>query len=259
MKKARWILFVTGLAMMGATAGFLFHVKGNQRLGQPGVLLGNAPLFDENTNRVAEVTVILPEDVLSYESAAIPISSIELTMLPKDTTFGKRRYWIPNTLKNVDVGVVLMGQDRTSLHKPQFCLEGQGWTIEQSEVVNVKIERPYPYELPMMKLTASIRHKDDSGAMVTIRGIYAYWFVADKKITASHNERMVSMAKNLFRTGTLERWAYISYFSRCYPGNEEATFNEMKRFIAKSAPQFQLAAGEIMESAAPTNAQTAFK
>ncbi|MEO6183530.1 MAG: exosortase-associated EpsI family protein [Verrucomicrobiota bacterium] len=259
MKKTPWIFFLIGLAMIGSTAGFLIHVKGNQRLGLPGVLLGNTPLFDESTNRVADVTVILPTDVLSYESAALPITSIELTMLPKDTTFGKRRYWIPNTLQNVDVGVVLMGQDRTSLHKPQFCLVGQGWTIEKTEKVNVKMERPYPYELPMMKLTASIRLKDDSGALVTVRGIYAYWFVADKKLTASHNERMVSMAKNLLRTGTLERWAYISYFSRCYPGNEEETFNEMKKFIAKSAPQFQLAAGQPLQSALPTNVQTAFK
>ncbi len=259
MKKTQWILFLAGLAMIGSTAGFLFHVKGNQRLGAPGVLLGNTPLFDENTNRVAEVTVILPEDVLGYESGILPVSTIELTMLPKDTTFGKRRYWVPNTMKNVDVGVVLMGQDRTSLHKPQFCLEGQGWTIEQSELVTVKMEKPFPYELPLMKLTASIRHKDESGAMQTIRGIYAYWFVADQKLTASHNERMISMAKNLLRTGTLERWAYISYFSRCYPGNEEATFNEMKKFIAKSAPQFQLAAGTPKPSAALTNVQTAFK
>jgi len=248
-----------GLVMIGSTAGFLFHVKGNQRLGPPGVLLGNTPLFDENTNRVADVTVILPEDVLGYESAAVPITTIELTMLPKDTTFGKRRYWIPNTLKNVDVGVVLMGQDRTSLHKPQFCLEGQGWTIEQTEIVNVKMERPYPYDLPVMKLTASFRYKDDSGAMVAIRGIYAYWFVTDTKLTASHNERMISMARNLLRTGTLERWAYISYFSRCYPGNEDETFKEMEKFIAKSAPQFQLATGKSRQSALPTNVQTAFK
>ena len=63
MKKAHWIFFLIGLVMIGSTAGFLFHVKGNQRLGPPGVLLGNTPLFDENTNRVADVTVILPEEV----------------------------------------------------------------------------------------------------------------------------------------------------------------------------------------------------
>jgi hypothetical protein len=254
MKKKHRILFAIALAMIGAAAGFLVHLKGNQKLGKPGVVLGNVPLYDTETNRVADTTVVLPEDVPGYFSKSEPVTDIELKMLPKDTTFGKRRYW--NDLgANADISVVLMGQDRTSLHKPEFCLVGQGWTIEKEESVKIKINRPYPYELPVKKMTASIRIKDKDGNPVVIRGLYVYWFVADNKITDSHNQRMWSMAKNLLETGTLERWAYISYFSRCWPGQETETFNELKRFIAKSAPEFQIAAGPREE----TKLQTASK
>ncbi len=240
MKKLNTILFFTAIALIGATALFLGRLRGHQNLGKPGVKLGPTPLFDTQTNRVAEITVILPEKIPGYLSMPAPVTTLELSMLPKDTTFGKRRYWTPNG-GNADVNVVLMGQDRTSLHKPEFCLVGQGWTIDQTETVKLKMERPYAYELPAMKLTAGIRIKDDGGNPHLVRGIYVYWFVADNKITANHNERMWSMAKNLLRTGTLERWAYISYFSWCAPGREEETFNQLKKFIAQSAPEFQLA------------------
>lgn len=258
MKRNHWILFATALAMIGSTGVFLFQVKGNQKLGKPGVKLGNAPLFGEQTNQVADISVILPEDVLGYLSAPMPISDIELEMLPKDTIFGKRRYWMTNDA-NVDVAVVLMGQDRTSIHKPEYCLVGQGWTTEKTEIVPIKMERPHPYELSVMKMTVSIRIKNEQGDPITVRGIYAYWFVAENKLTASHNERMWSMMKGLLQTGTLERWAYVSCFSRCYPGQEEETFNRLKEFIAASVPEFQLAAGKPLHVSSQANLQTSFK
>lgn len=247
MKKSNWILFAIALGLIGASALFLFNLKGNQKLGKPGVRLGDVPLFDEKTNQVAKVTVILPEKVRGHLTQALPITQIETDMLPKDTTFGRRRYWTTNGA-NADVSVVLMGQDRTSIHKPQFCLTGQGWTIEQTEVVKVKIDRPYAYELPVMKLTASIRTKDQNGEPFVLRGLYLYWFVADNKLTASHEDRMISMAKSLLSTGTLERWAYISYFSRCLPGEEEQTYKYLTQFIAATVPDFQLAAGKPVGS-----------
>jgi len=258
MKKIHWILFVIALVMIGSTATFLFQIKGHQKLGNPGVKLGNAPLFDVNTNRIADVSVILPENVLGYMSMPVPISAIELEMLPKDTTFGRRRYWMTNDA-NVDLAVVLMGKDRTSIHKPELCLVGQGWTIDESEMVPIKMEQPYPYDLSVIKMTASIRIKDDQGNPVTVRGIYVFWFVAENKLTANHNERMWSMMTGLLRTGTLERWAYVSCFSRCFPGREEETFNRLKQFIAASTPQFQLTAGKPLRVSSQTNLQTAFK
>jgi hypothetical protein len=257
MKKTNWILFATALAMIGVTAGFLFHIKGNQKLGKPGVVVGNIPLFNAETNQIAKVSVILPENIPGYFSHTMPVSDIELKTLPKDTTFGKRRYWNTNGA-NADVSVILMGQDRTSLHRPQFCLTGQGWTIDQTEIVHVKMERPYAYDLPLLKLTASTRVNDQNGKPIILRGIYAYWFVADKKIAIA-DQRMLSIMKTFLQTGKLERWAYISYFTRCWPGEEEKTFNQLKDCIAKSVPEFQLAAGEPTNDSTHAKIQTAFK
>ena len=58
---------------------------------------------------------------------------------------------------SASMNVVLMGRDRTSLHKTEFCVEGQGWHIDRnvSSETKVHMERPYPYDLPVMKFIAT--------------------------------------------------------------------------------------------------------
>jgi hypothetical protein len=46
--------------------------------------------------------------------------------------------------------------------------------------------------------------------------------------------------EHMMSTGVLQRWAYISCFSVCAPGQEGAAFDRMKEFLAASVPQFQL-------------------
>jgi hypothetical protein len=42
------------------------------------------------------------------------------------------------------------------------------------------------------------------------------------------------------RTGVLQRWAYLSYFAVCAPGQEDAAFERMKNLIVHSVPEYQL-------------------
>jgi hypothetical protein len=164
-------------------------------------------------------------------------------VLPADTSFGRRRYLGSDGQSWIDLSVVLMGADRTSLHKPQFCLEGMGLHIDESATVpdTIHIERPDPYDLPVVRIVATGRILQD-GHSQTFRGIYVYWYVADEALSASVSgaSRMWSLAAHLIRTGVLQRWAYVSCFAVCAPGQEESTYQQMKRFIAAAAPEFQL-------------------
>ena len=54
----------------------------------------------------------------------------------------------------------------------------------------------------------------------------------------THEFRYVSHEDSL-RHGVLQRWAYVSYFAYCWPGQEDATFARMKQLIAASVPEFQ--------------------
>src|SRR5262249_12296320 len=139
----------------------------------------------------------------------------------------------------------LMGTDRTSIHKPQYCLDSQGWIVDQSksETAVIPVERPYPYDLKVMKLTATKEFVGNDGKRFKLTGLYAYWFVAENELTPYHGERMWWMARDLIKSGVLQRWAYVSYFTYCVPGTEQPAFNRLSEFIAASVPEFQLAAG----------------
>jgi hypothetical protein len=91
-----------------------------------------------------------------------------------------------------------------------------------------------------MKLIAS-REVTVGGQNRTFRCVYIQWFVADgDEYTSRHWQRMWWMARDLIRTGVLQRWASISYLSVCEPGREAAVFERLKKFISASAPEVQL-------------------
>ena len=243
MNKQSWLILIVGLALIGGTAGFLTNRKAHQKLGTPGVQVVPAPIYDPEGKMVGTNSVDLPARVLDYESEVRPIDHLVLNWLPKDTTFGSRYYKASDGFETL-MNVVLMGSDRTSIHKPQYCLTGSGWQVPTTEAVTIPITQPHPYELPVMKLTAVRQATLPSGGTAVQHGLYVYWFVADGQLTADHNQRMKWMAQSMLRTGVLQRWAYVTCFALCRGGDEAKTFERMKQFIAAAVPQFQLTAGE---------------
>ena len=245
MDKQAWRVLLAVLLLLGGAAGFLHHARSTQKLGQPGVKVAAEPVLGEDGKVLATNAAWLPPRVLDYESQTIPVAKMVSDWLPKDTTFGHRLYRAPDGFQ-VDYQVVLMGADRTSLHQPQYCLQGTGWQITSESTASVLLERHMRggtsrHELPVKQLLLTMRGKDERGELVTRRGVFVYWFVADGQLTASHRERMWWMARDQLRTGVLQRWAYVICFATCAPGEEVAVFGRMKEFIAAATPQHQVA------------------
>ena len=232
-KRQGWMLIVA-LGLMAGTAGLLGQLQAHQKLGQPGVK--TIPFPGSNIKR----QVVLPDHVLDYQSEAVETDKMVLDILPPDTSFGQRRYTAPDKF-SISVNAVLMGTDRTSMHKPEFCLTGAGFNIDQaaSGEERVHLERPQPYDLPVMKMVTT-KQVELNGQRTTVKGIYVFWFVAEDCYTARHAQRMWWMMEHMLSTGVLQRWAYVSCFTLCYPGQEDATFARMKSFMTDAVPQFQL-------------------
>jgi hypothetical protein len=228
------------LALIGGTAFGISHIKDIQKMGAPGI---KATVI-EGSQRM---NLFFPEQVLNYEAKPVEVSPSILRDLPHDTSF-LQCYYLPddyasnNIFQPIQMNMVLMGTDRTSIHKPEFCLTGQGWPIDstQSGVETIHIRKPHPYDLEVMKFLTT-RHVTIEGKDIALRGVYMFWFVADNDLTAKHNTRMWHSVVNLLKKGELERWAYVSFFNVCLPGQEEATVEKMKKFIATAAPKFMLA------------------
>ena len=236
MNKQKWIILFVALAMIGGAAAMLNRLKTNQRLGSPGIVtspIAGSPRRD----------IYLPDHVLDYRSEIIPPDTNVLNGLPHDTSFAERRY-ISRENGWFLLNIVLMGSDRTSMHKPEFCLPGGGWNIDQAESKDdvVPMQRPYAYNLPVRKLMTT-REIVADGQKETLRGVYVYWFATDKELAGTRNEMLWKAATHLLKTGELQRWAFVFCFSACRPGDENATYERMKKFLAASVPEFQLVPG----------------
>lgn len=257
MNKQQIIATLVALGLMAGAAALLARMHAGQRLGRPGVNVVPLPMHDPQGIVIGTNKVDLPATLPGFVSEEMPIDHVVLDWLPKDTTFGRRVYRAEDGLE-VQLNVVLMGTDRTSIHKPEYCLTGQGFAIDRREQLFIDVRRPHPYRLPVVRMILSKELPTKEAGKVTFRALYVFWFVADQEITADHNKRFLSMAEHMLRTGELQRWAYVSCLAawQDVPGQDaqqfaEMVYGRMRDFIAAAVPEFQLAAGAAAAPAVP--------
>lgn len=128
----------------------------------------------------------------------------EQRMLPADTGL-VRNYYIAEDQPPLQVTIVLSGNDRSSIHRPQVCMTANGFEIMEERRILVPLKgRSEPLEI--MVLDMSRTEEDGRQSLV----YYAYWFVGKGRETASHVQRMVWMASDRILHGVSHRWAYIA-------------------------------------------------
>lgn len=238
MKKSQWLILFIVLALMAGTAAALTRLKTHQKLGRPGIVATPVP-------GSLNMKIDLPGDVLDFTSTNVPEPEVVLGYLPKDTSFVERCYTPPDGLPPISATIILMGADRTSIHRPEYCLLGQGWNIDKRTVIKIPIAGAAPYELPVMKWEISKIVETADGRKQMVHGFYFFWFVADNDQTTSNVQLQCHLVKDLLFTGVLQRWAYISYFSCAFlPGQQDALGEKMQKLIAASVPAFQLPPGK---------------
>jgi hypothetical protein len=229
------IVFIVALLLMGGTAFALTWLGSNKRLGRPGIKA------ESIAGSKVVMKIELPAQVLDFTSTNLPQEKIVLDYLPADTSFARRMYFRPDGAP-IDANIILMGMDRSSIHKADYCLKGAGFTTEKKETVQIPITGPVPYELSVAKWTVN-RVVEQNGEKRIDHALYVFWFATDGASTPSHFWFRMKLMWNVVRTGTLQRWAYISYVVPCEPGREDAAFERAAKLIAASVPEFQLPPG----------------
>jgi len=230
VKRNKLTLAIIVVAMISGAAALLAVVP--QKLGRPGVKTIEIP----NSQRLR---VYLPETILDFASTNQEDDPGAIAMLPPDTSFGARVYFKKGALPFV-ASVVLMGSDRTSIHKAEYCMQGQGLHIDQVSRDTVHINQAQPYDLPVIKILATDTHVID-GKTIIRKCVYVYWYVTDGALSNDRSgvERMWDMSRKLLFTGVLQRWAYVRFYIFCEPGQEDAAYESIKRYISVAVPQFQ--------------------
>ncbi len=236
--RALTILLVV-LAMVALSAGVLRHIEQSRHLGAPPLRLTSGEVRDEEGFLISTNTVALPEQILAYDSKTTPITRMELEMLPRDTLFARRLYEAKDGFQLM-LSVVMMGVDRSSIHKPRWCLDGQGYKIIESADLVIPLEGERRRSLPVRRFIGEKEVLQADGSRRKQRAIYVYWYVADGYVTAKDGERMWWLARELVTTGELQRWAYVAVLGGCYPGGEAATYEKMREFISASAAGYHV-------------------
>lgn len=202
----------------------------------------------------AGITMRLPVGISRYIGTPEEADKRERELLPDDTQIVKMAYHNvtsdPVRRDDLHVTIVLAGAERRSIHRPEVCLTGQGWTILNAETVPVKMASGAVLKVRDLYVEKPIYLRKGDTQTRRLRAHYVYWFVGTDVTTPSHLERILwSTWDSVFRNVN-HRWAYPSVLAYVTEGftpqeigqrtrNSEETMEMITSFISELAPTFQ--------------------
>ena len=184
--------------------------------------------------------VALPDFLAAgWAGRDVAVTAIEREVLPSDTGYSRRLYYsLRDPAQQVFLSIVLSGRDRTSIHRPEICLVGQGWTIEgQFAHRFVWPGRPGGY-VPATVLRITREQVTPAGGRQRVAALFAYWFVGGDAVVATHGERMWLTATDRLVRFQSDRWAYAVAQTLAGDG-EEAALARLQEVVGMALPVFQ--------------------
>ncbi len=216
---------VAGMVVLLAAVemAFLAHLQRLPARGQVGVRLAA-----DGINPV-ELPAFLGTEWIGRRAE---VTAVEREILPPDTGYSRKQYVaVADPRRQVFLSVVLSGRDRTSIHRPELCLVGQGWTITE----------PARYRfaagaggVPATLLRVRREVQTPRGRAV-VPQLVAYWFMHGDGVVATHGERLWRDAWNRVFRGRADRWAYVLMQTDAADG-EAAALARMEAVLAATLP-----------------------
>ena len=185
------------------------------------------PKGGDEAGVVAELPMVAGSFVGEKEEA----SEKERELLPADTIIVKRAYHTPGKMVGgrdlAHAAMVIAGNDTRSIHRPEVCLDGQGWTITNSTVREVKMTSGAVLRVRDLSIQREILMPDRT--KLPLRAHYVYWFVGDDISTPSNLERQLISLKDSVLRNVNHRWAYPSVMARVTDNLTPQMSGERKR------------------------------
>lgn len=164
------------------------------------------------------------------------ISLAERTILPPDTGYSRKLYFNHrNAAKQVFLSIVLSGRDRTSIHRPELCLMGQGWTVEETQRRDFSYPGGVGFPATVLRVQREVQTPQGKQRAPQL---VAYWFVGGDSVVPSHWERVARDAWNRVVHGRADRWAYVLMQTDATDG-EAAALARMQTVLDATLPAFQ--------------------
>ena len=223
-------LFV--IAAFAVSAWALIYKTGVANTDEAGIVLrlpaqvadwrGTDLLFCPNRNCGGQYVPAQLEDPTTCPRCGAPLGNMnwaERSMLPADTGLVRKYYERPGHRDGLHATIVLSGDDRSSIHRPQVCMTAAGNEIDRERVIRVPLEsRAEPLDIMVLDMVKPVQRED--GTSGNYSSYYAYWFVGKDRETASHLVRMAWMGYDRVFRGVSHRWAYIAMSGARVPGSD---------------------------------------
>lgn len=178
------------VAVVGATALLCFFMPDAKVSNETGVILS------------------LPEYIDGYDSELIPMSEKEKEWLPPSTRHTKRVYYKQGARSDfsskIEFSIIVSGGDERSLHRPEVCLNGQGWAIPKKEIRTI-IHAGKILEIMDLSLTMVANGE-------TYRAHYYFFWVGRGISTPNYSDMKWFNLWDNFSKNMNHRWAYPGIF-----------------------------------------------
>ena len=211
-----------------------------------GVLLGMGAVFflPKYFFQSLGVELSLPESIGEWTGEEMKIGDNEIAILGKETEFARKVY------KNgrgdeLQVTIVLSGHDMDmSIHRPERCLQAQGWSQVDAPLVKVAIPERGELDTTRLKVVQMVPTKD--GRQFPLTNLNYYWFTGSTDVTASHLERTRIDITDRLLHGYNQRWAYFTVVATITKDmkrngrTEEETDALIQEFIRLMVPETHL-------------------
>ena len=146
-------------------------------------------------------------EIDGYTSESVEVSEAEHHTLPADTQFDKRCYTDADG-NRFQVSVVIGGQSKSSIHRPELCLPGQGF-----QMMSPRTTESGGVEWHLMTLAR--------GTVPSCGFAYTF-FNQDGFRTSSHLRRIFRDVWDRSIRGRIDRWVMVTVFSS---SADEASLN----------------------------------
>lgn len=227
--KRAWAVVAGVVALAVGEMFFLRHLAQLPARGGTGVLLAA-----DGVNPV-ELPAFLGTEWIGRSAA---IDAVEREVLPPDTGFSRRNYaFVANRQHDIFLSIVLSGRDRSSIHRPELCLVGQGWTIGQatSHTFRFPGRADAAFEATVLPVRREVQ---TARGRQVVPQLVAYWFVGQDRVVSSHVQRVLLDAWNRVTRGRADRWAYVLMQTDARDG-EAAAIARLQTVLEATLPAFQ--------------------
>jgi hypothetical protein len=142
----------------------------------------------------------------------------EHRLLPADTEFVKKQY-LSASPSPVNCEIVLTGAERSSIHRAEACLLGQGWTLLSAEEVNVPVATGRAQRIKLLRLS---KVRDGQQHF----GYFLYWYVGADRSTDDTFSRIFLTSWDQLARGVNHRWAYVTVNSELAPSQSGSKISQ---------------------------------